>query len=157
MGDSSDVDLRRKRSSLAEMPFFSLMVGFLLLPIIPIQFTSIITAIVWSLSGPLAGVVFLVAGTFFRPDSLPILSGVQNIVGRMLPGMGTDQSGAIAVVIMLLGNLASACLFRVLLKSRLVKRLPFASRLRSAGPYRAGPPALVHDQHRTLGLPDHVG
>ncbi len=125
MEDSSGVGLPRRRySELRSIAFFSLMAGFLLLPIVPIQFTSIITAIVWSVSGPLPGVVFLIGGTFFRPDSLPILSGIQNLVGRILPASGTTFDELAAISVMFLGNLAAACVFRRLISNRIVRRIP---------------------------------
>src|SRR5579871_2782037 len=89
MGDSSGRGPGARPSSrLRGLAFFSLMGGFLLVPAMPVQFTSIITAIVWSLSGALPGVIFLIGGTFFRPDSLPILSGIQGITEKVLPSSG---------------------------------------------------------------------
>lgn len=129
MEDSSGVVLLRRRySELRRIAFFSLMAGFLLLPIVPIQFTSIITAIVWSVSGPLPGLAFLIGGTFFRPDSLPILSGLQNVVGRMFPTSGVAFAEVAAVAIMFVGNLAAAYLFRKLISNKIVSRIP-SSRL----------------------------
>ena len=105
------------------------MGGFLLLPVLPVQFTSVITAVVWSFAGPLPAAVFLLSGTFLHADSLPILSGLQNIVARILPGLSPigDQAGA--VVTMLVGNLMTAYLFKLFVKKRILSRLPASYRI----------------------------
>ncbi|MDA4118841.1 MAG: hypothetical protein OK455_10935 [Thaumarchaeota archaeon] len=100
------------------------MGGFLVLPVIPIQFTSIITAIVWSISGVFPAMVFLVAGTFLRVDSATIFLGIQQMASRMFPSFSTTVDGEIAVLLMFVGNLATAYLFKRVVRSRLLNRIP---------------------------------
>lgn len=100
----------------------------MVLPVLPVPFASVITAIVWSFAGPLPAAVFLLGGTFFHADSAPILFGLQDIVARVIPGLssGEDQLGA--VTIMLVGNLMSAYLFKLLVKRSILSRLPSSYR-----------------------------
>ncbi len=125
MGDSSGVRPRRTPGlELRSRAFFSLMGGFLILPVLPVQFTSVITAIVWSFAGPLPAVVFLLGGTFFHADSIPIMSGLQDIVARILPELSVPEDQVGAVTTMLLGNLVTAYLFKMFVKKRILSRLP---------------------------------
>lgn len=130
MGESSGVRPRRTPGlELRSRAFFSLMGGFLLLPVLPVQFTSVITAIVWSFAGPLPAAVFLLSGTFLHVDSMPIFSGLQDVVARILPSLSPvgDQAGAVAS--MLVGNLVTAYLFKLFVKKRILSRLPTSYRL----------------------------
>lgn len=110
------------------------MAGFLVLPVVPVEFTSIITAVVWSLSGGLPALVFLVAGTFLRVDSVTIFSGIEQIVGHLFPGLPTLVDEGLSVAVMFAGNLGTAYMFKRLVRNRLISRLPHSSisfRLRS--------------------------
>ena len=100
------------------------MSSFLLVPFIPIQFTSIITALVWTFSGPVYAMVFVLAGTFLRADSLPILSGIQDIVSKVLPYQSPEVAQSVTMGLMFSGNVCSAYLFKRILEHRLAKRLP---------------------------------
>jgi len=103
------------------------MGGFLVLPVVPIEFTSIITAVVWSLSGGIPALVFLVAGTFLRVDSLTVFTGVAQIAEGLFPSLsfGIDQD--IAVAVMFTGNLASAVVFKMIVRKKLLARIPSSS------------------------------
>jgi hypothetical protein len=105
------------------------MGGFLVLPVIPIEFTSIITAVVWSLSGGIPGLVFLLAGTFLRVDSLTVFAGVTQIAERLFPSLSFGIDQYIAVGIMFTGNLASAYFFKMVIKKKLLARIPSSSLL----------------------------
>lgn len=129
MGDSSRSPGRRRGSTLRRRAFFSLMAGFLLLPVMPFQFTSILTAIVWSVSGVVPGMVFLVLGTFFRMDSWSIMSGLQGIVRDLAPGSSTLLDQSVALGTMFVGNLASAFLFRLVVRRSLMQRIPRSVRV----------------------------
>jgi hypothetical protein len=130
MGSSSEGRLQPTRGlRLRRRAFFCLMGGFLVLPIIPVEFTSIITAVVWSVSGGLPAVVFLIAGTFFRLDSPTIFSGIAGVAGHLFPGYSTALDEAIAIAVMLAGNLATAYLFKRIVRTRLLNRIPNSSLL----------------------------
>ena len=103
--------------------FFCGMLGFLLLPFMPVQFTSILTAAVWIFSGIPYAIVFTILGTF-RLDSVPIYAGINNILGLILPVSLSAFSQAIAILVMFSGNLATAYFFKRVLGGKLVNRLP---------------------------------
>jgi hypothetical protein len=105
------------------------MAGFLVFPIVPVQFTSIITAIVWSLSGGVPAIAFLVVGTFLRFDSFTILSGIGDIVARVFPSVSSIGDEELAAAVMFVGNLATAYFFKRVLRYRILKRLPLSSLL----------------------------
>lgn len=102
--------------------FFYGMTAFLMLPFMPVQFTSILTAVVWIFSGLPYAVAFVVLGTF-RVDSVPIYSGIDRILVMVLPQVLAGLSGFMTVAIMFGGNLLTAYLFKVLLFSKFAKRL----------------------------------
>jgi hypothetical protein len=104
------------------------MLGFLILPFMPVQFTSILTAVVWIFSGPLYAVVFTILGTFFRQDSFPIFTGIQHILNLVVPGNVLAFSAPITVSFMFLGNLATAYLFKSVFVGRVTKRIRRDSR-----------------------------
>jgi hypothetical protein len=116
----------------------------------PIQFTSMITALVWTFSGRVYAMLFVVAGTFLRMDSLPILSGIQNIVSKVLPNGSPELTQSVTMCLMFAGNVCSAYLFKRILEHRFANRLPvvFFSSPRVAIESRAG--------GRGLGLPGLV-
>ena len=128
MEKSSELGLQLARGiRLRRRAFFCLMGGFLVLPVVPIEFTSIITAVVWSLSGGIPALVFLVAGTFLRVDSLTVFTGVAQIAEGLFPSLsfGIDQD--IAVAVMFTGNLASAFVFKMIVRKKLLARIPSSS------------------------------
>ena len=100
-----------------------------MVPVMPLQFTSVVTALVWSLSGVEFAMVFLVVGTFFHADSPSIFSGIEGLVSRVFPHIGPAGLAAAAIATMFLGNLAAAYLFRRFVSSRVVRRVPQASSL----------------------------
>jgi hypothetical protein len=101
--------------------FFCAMLGFLMLPFTPVQFTSMLTAVVWIFSGMQYAVVFTVLGTF-RLDSFPIFNGIQDMVQIFAPSV-TPFSSTITVLVMFFGNFATAYLFKRLFVGKLVSRL----------------------------------
>jgi hypothetical protein len=112
---------------LRRRAFFCLMAGFLVFPIVPVQFTSIITAIVWSLSGGVPAIAFLLVGTFLRFDSFTILSGIGDIVARVFPSLSPVGDQELAAVVMFAGNLGTAYFFKRAIRHRILKRLPLSS------------------------------
>lgn len=111
--------------------FSSLMMGFLIVPFVPLQFTSIITAVVWTVSGPYYAIVFVIVGTFFRTDSISIYYGIQRVLGFFLPQDIAALGQWIAIPIMFFGNLATTMLFKRFLRGKLLERLPGELGLRS--------------------------
>jgi hypothetical protein len=102
--------------------FFCAMLGFLMLPFMPVQFTSILTAVVWIFSGTQYAVIYTILGTF-RLDSVPIFSGIQNILHLIIPHSVVPFSQSITILLMFSGNLATAYLFKKAFVGRLVKRI----------------------------------
>jgi hypothetical protein len=92
-----------------------------MLPFTPVQFTSILTAVVWIFSGIQYAVIFTVLGTF-RFDSFPIYNGIQEIIEIFAPSM-TPLSGTVTVLVMFFGNLVTAYLFKRLFVGKLMSRL----------------------------------
>jgi len=104
--------------------FACFMGGFLLTPFIPFEFTSILTAMVWSFSGAAYAAVFAVAGTFLRPDSLTIYSGIQLLLSKAGPVEVRALSEPIAISVMFLGNLCTAYIFKAFIRHKVANRLP---------------------------------
>jgi len=106
---------------LQRRTFFYGMVAFLLLPFMPVQFTSILTAVVWIFSGTPYAMVFVVLGTF-RLDAVPIYSGIDRILTMALPTVLIGFAGWITLVFMFSGNLLSAYLFKRVLRGKFTRR-----------------------------------
>jgi hypothetical protein len=102
--------------------FFCAMLGFLMMPFMPVQFTSILTSVVWIFSGIQYALVFTFLGTF-RFDSVPIFTGIQNILRVVAPSSFLPFSEPITILFMFLGNLATAYLIKRVFVSRLVARI----------------------------------
>jgi hypothetical protein len=98
--------------------------GFLLAPFIPVEFTSILTAMVWGFSGVAYAAVFTVIGTFFRADSFTVYSGIQPLVARAFPPDVGAWSQVITLTVMFLGNLGTAYMFKKIIRYRVMRRLP---------------------------------
>ena len=98
------------------------MLGFLLMPFMPVQFTSILTAVVWAFSGAQFALIFTVLGTF-RLDSFPIFAGLQDLFHIVVPTGLVPFTQLISIAVMFLGNLATAWFFKAVLVSRLAKRI----------------------------------
>jgi hypothetical protein len=98
--------------------------GFLLAPIIPVEFTSILTATVWGFSGVAYAAVFTVIGTFFRADSFTVYSGIQPLLERASPPDIRAWSQVITLTVMFLGNLGTAYLFKRIIRYKVLRRLP---------------------------------
>jgi len=98
--------------------------GFLLAPFIPVEFTSILTAMVWGFSGVAYAGVFTVIGTFFRADSFTVYSGIQPLVARASPPDIAVWSQVITLAFMFLGNLGTAYLFKRIIRYKVMRRLP---------------------------------
>ena len=97
------------------------MMAFLLLPFMPVQFTSILTAVVWIFSGTPYAMVFVVLGTF-RLDSVPIYSGIDRILAMGLPTVMFGFAGWITIAIMFSGNLLTAYLLKRVLRGKFTRR-----------------------------------
>ncbi len=121
--------LSAQGSALRKRAFFAMMSGFLFVPFLPLQFTSIVTAVVWIFSGTGYAMVFVVLGTFMRADSFTIFSGIQNIFNTFLPVRFDALSQVFSVATMFVGNVATAYLFQRLLKNRLSRRLTVLAHL----------------------------
>lgn len=106
--------------------FACFMGGFLIAQFIPVEFTSILTATVWSFSGRMYALGFLIAGTFLRVDSLSIFSGLEALLVRISPGIAGVGPQYVAASVMLFGNLAVAVLFKALLRRTVLSRVPAA-------------------------------
>ncbi len=108
--------------------FFCGMLAFLMLPFTPVQFTSILTAVVWTFSGVQYAVVFAIFGSFSL-ESIPIYNGIKNIIEVFLPATSGMPLlvGAAVVAVMLLGNLATAFFFKWALGNKLSQRLQSTS------------------------------
>jgi hypothetical protein len=104
--------------------FACLLGGFLLAPFIPVEFTSILTATVWSVSGGVYALAFLTVGTFFRLDSFSIFTGIEEILGRVLRIAPGAEAGYLTVGIMFLGNVTTAYFFKLIISSKIARRLP---------------------------------
>jgi hypothetical protein len=102
------------------------MGGFLIAQFIPVEFTSILSATVWSFSGRVYALVFVIGGTFFRADSVFILSGIANIVGRVSPSLSASGPLYVAIATMFVGNLAAAFLFKKLIRRLVFNHIPAA-------------------------------
>jgi len=100
------------------------MLGFLMLPFMPVQFTSVLTAVVWTFSGVQYALIFSALGTF-RLDSVPIYSGIQNMVRLVVPGSVLPYSQSITILFMFTANLSTAFFFKKVLRSKLVNRIRF--------------------------------
>lgn len=94
----------------------------ILMPLVPIQFTSLITAIVWTFSGPSYAIVFVTAGTFLQADSYTVFFGIQNIVTSLFPNYPLGVHQLITTGVMFGGNLTTAYLFKLVLHRRLLRR-----------------------------------
>jgi len=93
-----------------------------MLPFMPVQFTSILTAVVWIFSGIQYAVIFTILGTF-RLDSFPIFTGIQNILRLIVPSSVLPFSQSITIAFMFLGNLATAYFFKKVFVNKLTKRI----------------------------------
>jgi hypothetical protein len=102
--------------------FFCAMLGFLMLPFMPVQFTSVLTAVVWIFAGVQYAVVFTILGTF-RFDSPPIFVGITNILSLLLPRGASSFSQEFTILLMYFGNLGTAYFFKKVLIGRLVRRI----------------------------------
>ena len=100
------------------------MGGFLIAPLMPVEFTSILTATVWSFSGKVYALVFVVVGTFFRADSYTIFSGIQSFLTRASPVGAMGLSELATVAIMFAGNVCAAYLFKRVIRQKILRRLP---------------------------------
>jgi hypothetical protein len=112
------------RSVSKHRAFFCAMLGFLMLPFMPVQFTSVLTAVVWTFSGVQYALVFTALGTF-RLDSVPIYSGIQNMVRLVVPESVLPYSQSITILFMFTANLSTAFFFKKVLRSKLVNRIRF--------------------------------
>jgi hypothetical protein len=113
---------------LQRRTFFFGMLAFLMLPFMPVQLTSILSAVVWIFAGTPYAIVFIFLGTF-RLDSIPIYSGIDRILTLILPGFPIAVAEWITVAVMFSGNLVTAYIFKLLLKKKFTRR--FATRARS--------------------------
>jgi hypothetical protein len=113
---------------LQRRTFFFGMLAFLMLPFMPVQLTSILSAVVWIFAGTPYAMVFVFFGTF-RLDSIPIYSGIDRILTIILPGFPIALAGWITVAFMFSGNLVTAYLFRWLLKAKFTRRFAARSRI----------------------------
>jgi hypothetical protein len=104
--------------------FACFMGGFLIAQFIPVEFTSILSATVWSFSGRVYALVFVIAGTFFRADSITILAGIANIVSRLSPSELVSGSTYVAIAVMFVGNLAATFLFKALIRRAIFSHIP---------------------------------
>jgi hypothetical protein len=102
--------------------FFCAMLGFLMIPFMPVQFTSILTAVVWIFSGIQYALLFTFLGTF-RFDSIPIFTGIQNILRAVAPSSFLPFSEPITILFMFLGNLATAYIIKRVFVAKLVSRI----------------------------------
>jgi hypothetical protein len=119
-GESRDIRGTRFRKHM----FAVLMGTFLFLPVMPTEFTSFVTAFVWIFSGAYYAMAFVAVGTFFRIDSVAVFSGIQGVLESTLPPSLTSLDQVITIGVMFTGNLASAYLFRSLLRRKVLSRLP---------------------------------
>jgi hypothetical protein len=115
------------RKALQRRTFFFGMAVFLLLPVMPVEFTSILSAVVWIFAGTPYAIIFVVLGTF-RVDSFPIYSGIVRIVAINLPPSLLSFAGSITLAIMFSGNLLTTYFFKRVL------RVKFTSRFQAASP-----------------------
>jgi hypothetical protein len=106
------------------------MVAFLMLPFMPVQLTSILSAVVWIFTGAPYALVFVFLGTF-RLDSVPIYSGIDRILTTMLPALPLGSTAWMTVAFMFFGNVATAYLFKMILSAKFTRR--FAIRPRMLG------------------------
>src|SRR5579872_6627806 len=95
---------------LQRRTFFFGMLAFLMLPFMPVQLTSILSAVVWIFSGTPYALVFVLLGTF-RLDSVPIYSGIDRILTTILPTFPIGLAAWNTVAFMFSGNLVTAYLF----------------------------------------------
>ncbi len=114
---------------LQRRTFFFGMLAFLMLPFMPVQLTSILSAVVWIFSGMPYAMVFVLLGTF-RLDSVPIYSGIDRILSTILPTVPVGLAASITVAFMFSGNLVTAYLFKRLLGAKFTKRFAARSGLR---------------------------
>ncbi len=113
---------------LQRRTFFFGMLAFLMLPFMPVQLTSILSAVVWIFAGTPYAMIFVFLGTF-RLDSIPIYSGIDRILTLILPNFPIAVAGWITVAFMFSGNLVTAYFFKRLLKTKFTRR--FATRART--------------------------
>lgn len=107
--------------TLHRRTFFYGMMAFLMLPFMPVQFTSVLTAVVWIFSGTPYAMAFVVLGTF-RLDSVPIYSGIDRIFVMILPTILLGFAGWLTIAFMFSGNLLTAYLFKRILWTKFTKR-----------------------------------
>ncbi len=94
-----------------------------MLPFMPVQFTSVLTAVVWIFAGIQYALVFTVLGTF-RLDSIPIFTGIQSMVRVIAPQSFIPFSEPITVLLMFSGNLATAYFFKKVFAGKLSRIRP---------------------------------
>jgi hypothetical protein len=102
--------------------FFCGMLGVLMLPVMPVPFTSILTAVVWVFAGAPFAVVFIILGTY-RLDAVPVYTLLQHLVVKVEPSGLAPFTLLITVSVMFLGNFAMAYLFKAIFVSRLMRRI----------------------------------
>jgi hypothetical protein len=100
------------------------MGGFLLAPFMPVESTSILTAMVWSFSGKAYAVVFAVLGTFVRFDSGIVYTAIQTLTTKAAPSDFGGWTQPITLSVMLGINLCAAFLFMKIIRHSVAKRLP---------------------------------
>lgn len=98
--------------------------GLLVAPFMPVEFTSILTATVWSFSGGGYALAFLLFGTFLRLDSISVYAGVQEVLIKLFALPPGAASGYATIAVMFFGNVATAYLFRIIIRRKMGGRVP---------------------------------